>query len=179
MGIAAQQNRLSDDLRIGRKAAGPKAIAEHDDLNALGQIFLRRESATADGHRAEQLEEIGAHLGGLASSPGKPPPVRFTTPVRNAETSPTTSVCSRQCRNFAGDAPGPEPWGDVFMKSTSRSESGNGAGFSKTEFTIEKIAVFAPIPIVSAVTAAAVNPGLCRKRRREYWTSWRSVSMGF
>ena len=46
------------------------------------------------------------------------------------------------------------------MNSTSRSGSGKGAGFSSTELTTEKIAVFVPIPSVRAATAAAVKPGI-------------------
>ena len=48
----------------------------------------------------------------------------------------------------------------MFRNITSRSGSGNGAGFSSTELTTEKIAVFVPIPSVRAATAAAVKPGI-------------------
>src|SRR5437867_4389285 len=74
-----------------------------------------------------------------------------------------------------GVAPATVP--GVFVNSTNRSGSGNGAGFSNTELTTEKIAVLVPIPSVRAATAAAVKPGLCRKIRSECRMSWRNVSM--
>ena len=45
------------------------------------------------------------------------------------------------------------------MKNTTRSGSGAATGFSRTVFTIEKMAVFAPMPSVSAAMAVAVNAG--------------------
>ena len=68
--------------------------------------------------------------------------------------------------NLAGEAPRFVPCGDVTMKTTRRSGSGKGAGFSKTVLTTEKIAVFTPMPSASAATAAAVNPELRRSDRR-------------
>jgi hypothetical protein len=43
--------------------------------------------------------------------------------------------------------------------------------------TTEKIAVFAPMPSVSAAIAAAVNAGLCAKVRTECLRSLRNASM--
>ena len=77
----------------------------------------------------------------------------------NAEACSTTLVCWRQCANFAGDAAGPDPCGDVFMKNTTRSGSGADSGFNNTAFRTEKMAVFAPIPSVSAAMAASANAG--------------------
>ena len=88
-----------------------------------------------------------------------PPPVKLTTLLRNAATSCTTRVCSLQCWNFAGEALLPEPCGNVFMNITRRSGSGNGTGFSRTAFTTEKIAAFAPIPTASVRIATIVKPG--------------------
>ena len=42
---------------------------------------------------------------------------------------------------------------------TRRSGSGNGNGLSSTAFTKLKIAVFAPMPSASVITAMAVKPG--------------------
>jgi len=77
---------------------------------------------------------------------------------------------------LAGEAAGPEPRGDVFMKTTTRSASGMATGFSSTALTTEKIAVFAPMPSVSAATAATVNAGLCTNIRRECLRSFNSAS---
>ena len=101
-------------------------------------------------------------------------PVRFAMPVLNAATCWTTLVCSRQCWNFAGDPPGKEPSGPAVMNMTSRSGSGNGTGFSSTELTTEKIAVFAPIPSARAATAAKLKPGLCQTIRSEWLRSLRT-----
>src|SRR2546423_14590596 len=62
------------------------------------------------------------------------------------------------------------------MNPTTRSGSGTGTGFSSTALTTEKIAVFAPIPSVSAATAATVNAGLCTNIRRECLRSLRNAS---
>ena len=45
------------------------------------------------------------------------------------------------------------------FKVTRRSGSGNGSGRRRTALTTEKIAVFAPTPSASVMTAAAVKPG--------------------
>ncbi|MNC89518.1 hypothetical protein D3C83_54660 [compost metagenome] len=70
--------------------------------------------------------------------------------------------------NFVGDAAPPEPWGETLRNITSRSGSGYGNGSRITVLRTEKIAVFAPIPRASAVTAANVNPGVLRRRRRAW-----------
>ena len=82
----------------------------------------------------------------------------------------------RQCWNFAGDAAGVEPSGYAVMNATIRSLSGNGSGLSTTALTTEKIAVLAPIPSVSAATAAAVKPRFCQNIRRACFTSARKAS---
>ena len=80
--------------------------------------------------------------------------------------------------NFAGDEPDPDPRGDVLMKTTTRSGSGNDSGLSKTALTTEKMAVLTPMPSVSAATAASVNAGLCRNIRRECLRSLKNASNG-
>jgi len=60
---------------------------------------------------------------------------------------------------------------------TSRPGSAYGSGFSSTLQTIEKIAVFAPMPRASVRQAAAVKP-FCRIIQRSVCrTSLQSVSM--
>src|SRR5438093_5417974 len=83
----------------------------------------------------------------------------------------------RQCWNFAGEAAGPCPPGEVFMNMTSRSGSGNGTGFNNTALTIEKMAVFAPMPSASAAMAVTVNAFACLNIRRECFRSFKKVSM--
>jgi hypothetical protein len=50
-------------------------------------------------------------------------------------------------------------WTFATVTRTRRSGSGYGSGLKSTEFTTEKIAVFAPMPSASASTATAVKPG--------------------
>ena len=54
----------------------------------------------------------------------QPRPVAEKYFWRNSVAGTIPRSCARQCMNLAGDAAGPEPWGDVFMNSTMRSESG-------------------------------------------------------
>src|SRR6202041_2765976 len=63
------------------------------------------------------------------------------------------------------------------MSITRRSGSGNGTGFSSTVLTIEKIAVLAPIPSVSAAIAVRVKLGFFTNIRIECFTSLRKASM--
>ncbi len=84
---------------------------------------------------------------------------------RYAATSWTTSACARQWLNLAGEPAEKAPSGEVVWKTTMRSGSGYGNGFSSTAFTMEKIAVLAPMPSARAATAASVKPGLFRKER--------------
>src|SRR6476646_6991978 len=62
------------------------------------------------------------------------------------------------------------------MKTTTLSGSGTATGFSRIAFTTEKMAVLAPMPNVSAATAARLNAGLCTNIRSACFTSLSSVS---
>ena len=48
--------------------------------------------------------------------------------------------------NLAGEAAGPDPCGDTFIRTTTRSGSGRFNGVSITALTTEKIAVLTPMP---------------------------------
>jgi hypothetical protein len=100
----------------------------------------------------------------------------LTTPVLNAVTSCTTADCWRQCANFAGEAAEFAFCGEVFWKSTTRSGSGKATGRNSTAFTTEKIAVFAPIPSVSAASAASENAGFCTNIRSDCLRSLKNDS---
>jgi hypothetical protein len=56
-----------------------------------------------------------------------------------------TLLVDRLCRNS--------------LSLTSRPESGSGSGRSKTAFSAENTAPFAPIPSASVSTTVVVNPG--------------------
>src|ERR1035438_8435408 len=58
-----------------------------------------------------------------------------------------------------------------------RSGWGYGSGWSRTAFTTEKMAVLAPMPSASAVTAVAVNPGLRLSKRQAYCRSARKPKL--
>src|SRR5687767_15118043 len=64
------------------------------------------------------------------------------------------------------------------MNITTRSGSGTATGFRRTALTTEKMAVLAPMPSVSAATAASVKAGLCANIRTECLRSLRKASMG-
>src|SRR4051812_49141749 len=63
------------------------------------------------------------------------------------------------------------------MNTTTRSASGTAIGFSSTALTTEKIAVLAPMPSVSAATAARVKAGLCANMRSDCLRSRRKDSI--
>ena len=63
------------------------------------------------------------------------------------------------------------------MNMTRLFGSGNGTGLSSTAFTTVKIAVFVPMPRVSAATAAMVKPGLRRNIRSEWVRSLKKPSI--
>src|SRR5216684_2304093 len=63
------------------------------------------------------------------------------------------------------------------MNITRLSGSGNGTGLSSTAFTTVKIAVFVPIPSVSAARAAKVKAGLRRNIRSEWVKSLKKPSI--
>src|SRR4030081_1257500 len=56
--------------------------------------------------------------------------------------------------------------------TTSRSGSLNGNGRSSTALTTLKIAVFAPMPSASVMTATAVNPGFFKSWRKANFRSF-------
>jgi hypothetical protein len=72
--------------------------------------------------------------------------------------SSSACVCLRQTLYFGTEAAGPDPCGELFIRTTMRSASGNGRGFRITALITGKMAVLAPIPSASAETAVAVKP---------------------
>src|SRR4051794_27901176 len=78
-----------------------------------------------------------------------------------------------------GDAAGPAIAPSfVFMGMTSVSGDSNGIGFNSTALTTEKIAMFTPMPSVSASTAVDVNTGFSRNDRQACLMSLPRVFMG-
>ncbi len=59
------------------------------------------------------------------------------------------------------------------LNSTSRPGSRTGSGLSSSPFTIEKMAVFAPMPSVKVRIATTATPGWCRNDRTAYRRSLR------
>ena len=62
--IAAELNRLPDDVGIAPEPARPQPVAEHGDAGTSRQIFLARKRSTLEQRRAKQLEVVRAHLSG-------------------------------------------------------------------------------------------------------------------
>src|ERR1700689_4443685 len=63
------------------------------------------------------------------------------------------------------------------LKDTSSFWRSTPKGRKTTAFTSEKMVVFAPMPRASVTTAAAVNPGLERSRRKAQVRLWRNISV--
>jgi hypothetical protein len=61
------------------------------------------------------------------------------------------------------------------QKRANRSGCGNGSGRNSVALTTLKIAVFAPIPSASIITASAVKPGFFHNIRAPYRRSCSSV----
>src|SRR5882757_2105310 len=66
--------------------------------------------------------------------------------------------------------------GLLSCRATSRSGCGNGRGFSRTPFTMEKIAVLAPIPSASVTMATMVKPRLFHNTRAPKRISLHNIS---
>ena len=162
---------------IAAEAAGPEAVTEH---RASCRPFGRSSSAVNvrpwSDRRAEEPEEIGADLAGAQLLGHVAAGVVDDAAAKGRDVLHDVAL-PRQCVNFAGEAAGPEPCGEVFMNNTMRSGSGTATGFSSTALTTEKIAVFAPMPSVSAATAASVNAGALIRVRMVYRRSLSSSSM--
>src|SRR4051794_29063721 len=67
--------------------------------------------------------------------------------------------------------------GDIWLSDTSRSGSGRLGLRSRTPFTIEKIAVLAPIPTARLSTTIAANARSCQRDRKAYRRSLRIGSL--
>ncbi len=60
--IAAQHQRLADDIRVAPEAPLPEALAQQRDSGRAGLLFLGPERATDDRLLAERLENAGGDL---------------------------------------------------------------------------------------------------------------------
>src|ERR1043165_8607270 len=58
-----------------------------------------------------------------------------------------------------------------------RSSSGNGSGFSRSALTALKMAVLAPMPRASVMTAMMLKPGRLKRFLTAYRTSLKRLSM--
>jgi hypothetical protein len=91
------------------------------------------------------------------SCSGSPSPVSVNELRPNAATSSKTVFCFFQSKKFAGATRHLSFAGVRSHSDTSRSGSRYGSGLSNTALTTLKIAVFAPIPNASVITAIAVT----------------------
>ena len=60
-----------------------------------------------------------------------------------------------------------------------RSDSGTGSGRSRTELTIVKMAVFAPMQIANVKIAVTANPGSFHSRLKANWMSRINAKRGY
>ena len=90
---------------------------------------------------------------------------RLTPP--NAASASKRVCRARQSRKLGNECEnsGQPPSGLLSHTRISRSGSAHGSGRSMTALTTEKMAVVAPTPSASVITATAVKPGLCNNAR--------------
>src|ERR1051326_1735051 len=100
------------------------------------------------------------------------PAARIMSGNLNAATLAKVAGIDRHALNFASDAFAYAPSGAVVRKKTRRDESGYDRDLSRTALTSEKTAVLAPMPMARVKTATTANPGLRRRDRSAYATSW-------
>ena len=140
------------------------------------QVLLRREDAAVTGMDAEHVEEPrrdrcrGDPLGALASLERRGSVGPGAEAVEDGRLPEIV-----QLRDGEREARDPEPY-RVWI-ATSRLSSPQPSERRRTASTTLKIAVVAPMPSASAITAAAVNPGVRSSPRTAKRTSRSSVSI--
>ena len=136
-----------------------------DDVRLVRPIFVGGERAALDDRHAEQPEVLGRDLLGaeLLGQPGA------------GEVDDVGPVS----RDVLDDVGLPAPVRELGRRGAGETALGRdrleddqavrlwdtATGFSSTALTMEKMAVFAPMPRASAPTAARVKPGLLRNAR--------------
>ena len=138
---------------------------------AEGAAPCRSSSAVNRRPSSARAPIIGSRFDDTRTAPtrsGSPPsPVRLTLDPIAAATSTKlalASLMSKYCdvENQSSAMPSP---GERFQRMASRSGSLYGSGFNSSALATLKIAEFAPMPSASDSTAAAVRPGVARKKR--------------
>src|SRR5262245_45477864 len=104
---------------------------------------------------------------------GRSPAVRFASPVVNAPTAANDRFISRNSMYSGGDTQNCENPndGNWVVRYINWSGLGYASGRRITPLTIEKMAVFAPMPRASVRSAVIVNPGERQSSRTPYFTS--------
>jgi hypothetical protein len=91
--------------------------------------------------------------------------VRVRIPISKATVPANSSVSPRNSRNSGYEVVANTPLRSLTYTFTSSSARSYGCGRNSTAFTIEKMAVLAPMPSAMMATAVAVKPGDWRRRR--------------
>ena len=101
-------------------------------------------------------------------SSGSPPLVRLTRVSQLAANCSNDTLCFFQSRKFAGETEFWERprWKFFSQTMTMLSASRYASERRRTPLITLKMALFAPIPRASAITAVRVNPGFLRNERR-------------
>jgi hypothetical protein len=172
-----ERYRASDDCRVAREPPLPEAMAEHQHwLSASLLVF--GESAAEDRLHPEGAEEVardgeGDHLFRVIDTAEREVGVS-----KGGELIKGRAACAPVL--VLGGATGSRIFPiRVFRSHTTTSRSGSryGRGLSRIVCTRLNIAVIEPMPSARVRIATPAKPGLRRKVRNPYRTSWASVSI--
>ena len=151
---------------VGAEHACHSAVAEHDDVLVSRRIVSVRRSAEQRAD-TEHVKQSPASTRSPESAPD-----RRSDEVGHRRTRRRPSSKLASCRGSRGSPP-PRPALHVRSATDSAPQSRDHASASRREdraaarvLTTLKIAVFAPIPSASVVSATRANPGARRSDRQ-------------
>ena len=171
-----EPNGTSDNRAVAMEQAAPQPIGdEHDVVAAARDARLPRTARPTVGRTPSNSKTPGV-TESAARRIGSPRGGRQVELVGDDRAKPLDPV-ARAFRSRGNPAARQAPRNVLLSRSvsqtaTSRSGCGYGTGFSSTASITLKIAVTAPRPIASVRMAGSANPGLRRRSRAAYRTSW-------
>ncbi len=178
--VAVEANGLSNRAGVAAETPLEKLVAQDHGPRAVLR-GIRCERAARIGLDSEGFEVVGRHERALE-------PLRLAACRRDSHPTTRGPRASRKRsralsnRDSRPGRPGPESspcLGTVPHSMTRRSMSGMGKGRSTRASTIEKTAVFAPIPRPRVTTTMMVAAGAAVRALRPSFTSRRSALMRF
>ena len=190
--MTVDAHRLADDVGVARETVAPELVIEDDQRVGAGRGLVGHgEDAAGGGAHAEQLEVVARdQLGGGPLGGVRPADVDLGPEAAGDAVEDVVALAVvlehrvRDRRSIPRLLPECEP---RLATITSESGSRTGSRRSSTWSNSVKMAVLAPIPSASEITAIAVKPGERRSERRANRrsrvmrvpaTAWRPVALG-